>query len=136
MLTNALKKPVFYRCTVCGNLVEMLDSSGMPMMCCGRAMLRLEPNKSEGAGEKHVPVVTCEDHKVKVEVGALEHPMTLTHHIEWICLVTKCGIQRRRLEPDQRPEACFRIKKHDPPLWVLAYCNLHGLWEESIEDEE
>ncbi|MBQ2271570.1 MAG: desulfoferrodoxin, partial [Firmicutes bacterium] len=26
----------FYRCDICGNMVDVVKASGVPMMCCGQ----------------------------------------------------------------------------------------------------
>lgn len=120
--------PTFYICPICGNLVEMIDSSGQPLICCGVEMKLLDANSTDGALEKHVPVVECDCGKVKVCIGSQPHPMTSEHHIEWVELVTDRGIQRKAVYPKEEPVICFRIGKHETPVTAYAYCNLHGLW--------
>ena len=46
----------FYVCEHCGNMVEMVKSSGVPMMCCGQKMTEIIPGTVDAAREKHVPV--------------------------------------------------------------------------------
>ena len=46
-----------YRCEHCGNIVIMAYNGGGKMFCCGEEMKLLEANTSDGAGEKHVPVI-------------------------------------------------------------------------------
>ena len=53
-------------------------------MCCGQKMTELVPGTSDGAHEKHVPVVAIDGDKVTVEVGSVEHPMVEAHYIQWI----------------------------------------------------
>ncbi len=117
----------FFVCRHCGNLVGMINDSGVPMMCCGQKMERLVPNSTDAAGEKHVPVVTIEGSKVTVKVGSVTHPMTEEHYIPWIYLETEKGGQRKALKPGEAPEATF-IVEDDAPVNAFAYCNLHGLW--------
>ena len=50
----------FYICEHCGNIVTFLQSSGVPVMCCGQKMTELVPDSTDAAQEKHVPVVTVE----------------------------------------------------------------------------
>lgn len=118
----------FYVCERCGNLVEVVKASGVPMMCCGQKMTELVAGTVEASREKHIPEYVVEDGKVKVTVGSVEHPMAPEHYIEWISLQTKKGTQMRHLEPGQEPKACFRICDCDEVEAVYAYCNLHGLW--------
>ena len=65
----------FYICEHCGNIVTFLQSSGVPVMCCGQKMTELVPDSTDAAQEKHVPVVTVEGSMVDVKVGAAPHPM-------------------------------------------------------------
>ncbi len=119
----------FFICEKCGNIVAMVKSSGVPMMCCGQKMTEIIPGTSDGAREKHVPVYTVEDNKVMVTVGEVDHPMQDVHYIEWISLQTKFGNQRKALAPGQPPKACFSICEGDEVEAVYAYCNLHSLWK-------
>jgi len=119
----------FYVCEKCGNLVEMVKESGVPMMCCNQKMTELVPGTSDGAFEKHVPVCRVEGNKCTVCVGSVEHPMTDAHYIEWIALETKKGAFRKTLTPASNPCAEFILADGDAVVAVYAYCNLHGLWK-------
>jgi superoxide reductase len=119
----------FFVCEVCGNFVEMVKESGAPMTCCGQKMKELVPGTSDGAVEKHVPVVTVEGNKVTVTVGSVEHPMAPEHYIEWIALETAKGSQRKTLKPGEPPCAEFILSDDDSCVAAYAYCNLHGLWK-------
>lgn len=121
----------FFICRKCGNLVGLINESGVPMMCCGEEMQQLIPNTVEASKEKHLPVVTVADGTVKVNVGSVAHPMTAEHHIAWVYLLTSGGGQRKCLSPDGAPEVKFALGD-DKPLAVFAYCNLHGLWKTEI----
>ncbi|MBE6576499.1 MAG: desulfoferrodoxin, partial [Ruminococcaceae bacterium] len=33
----------FFVCEHCGNLIGMINDAGVPMMCCGQKMTKLEP---------------------------------------------------------------------------------------------
>ena len=59
-------------CPHCGNIIEVVRESGAPVMCCGEKMKELVPGTSDGAVEKHVPVVTADGSKVpekSIEAG-------------------------------------------------------------------
>ena len=122
-------KQQFFICEKCGNMIAMVKSSGVPVMCCGQKMTELIPGTSDGAHEKHVPVFTVEGNQVHVKVGEVAHPMLDAHYIEWISLQTKHGNQRKELHPGEAPEACFALCEGDEVEAVYAYCNLHGLWK-------
>ncbi len=119
----------FYRCEKCGNLVGVVKETGVPLMCCGQKMTELVPGTSDGAREKHVPVVHTEGNLVEVTVGSAEHPMTPEHSIEWIAVETMKGAQRKTLSPGDPPKASFALTPDDAVVAVYAMCNLHGLWK-------
>lgn len=124
---------MFYRCPICGNLIEMIDARGPIPVCCGKEMQPLVANSMDASLEKHVPVIIEKDGKVLVRIGATPHPMSEEHHIEWIYLHTDQGIQRKGLRPGMAPEALFSILNNEIVFAAYAYCNLHGLWKKSVE---
>lgn len=119
----------YFRCDKCGNLVEYVHSSGVPMVCCGEKMRELVPGSVDAAVEKHVPVVSVEGSVVRVHVGSVTHPMTEEHLIEWITLETNRGVQRKTLSAGEAPEAVFALAEGEQAVAAYAYCNLHGLWK-------
>ncbi len=48
----------FLKCEVCGNIVGVVQLSGVPMMCCGQKMKEMVVGEIDAAVEKHVPVIT------------------------------------------------------------------------------
>lgn len=90
----------------------------------------LEPNTSDGASEKHVPIIETDGNHVTVTVGSVFHPMSEEHSITWVCLQTTAGsIMRVSLSPDCEPVARFTMENGDSPKAAFAYCNLHGFWK-------
>ncbi|MBP3701368.1 MAG: desulfoferrodoxin [Lachnospiraceae bacterium] len=126
-----MKNTKFYICSHCGNIVEMVQDAGVPLMCCGQKMNELIPNTVEASGEKHIPAVTVQDGIVEVNVGTVDHPMVDVHWIEWVQLVTENGSQRKYLAPGQAPNVKFHLGE-EKPVAVYAYCNLHGLWKTEL----
>ncbi|MDY4128508.1 desulfoferrodoxin FeS4 iron-binding domain-containing protein, partial [Peptostreptococcus porci] len=61
----------FYKCSLCGNVVEKVVNGGGELVCCGQAMNLLKANSSDGAGEKHVPAVEVNGNVVSVKVGSV-----------------------------------------------------------------
>ena len=122
----------FYICKHCGNIVAFVKDSGVPVVCCGEKMSRLEENTSDGAAEKHVPVISVDGQNVTVTVSSVEHPMVPEHYIEWIALHTKQGNQRKELAPGEKPRRSFAICEDDEVISAYAYCNLHGLWKGDV----
>ena len=119
----------FLFASAAANIIAMVKSSGVPVMCCGQQMKEIIPGTTDAAVEKHVPVYTVEGNKVMVTVGSAEHPMLPEHYIEWVSLQTKQGNQRKALKPGDAPKVCFAICEGDEVEAVYAYCNLHSLWK-------
>jgi superoxide reductase len=123
-----MKEAKFYVCETCGNLVGMINESGVNMVCCGKKMTEIVPGTVEASKEKHIPVATVEGNTVKVNVGSVDHPMTEEHLIEWVYLQTCRGGQRKCLKAGDAPTVTFALCD-EKPVAVYAYCNLHGLWK-------
>ena len=121
----------FYICEHCGNIVGMIHNGGVPMMCCGQKMTKLEAGVVEASLEKHIPVVVVEGNIVRVNVGSVTHPMSEEHHIAWVYLQTNRGGQRKCLDVTGAPEVTFALAD-ETPVAVYAYCNLHGLWKADL----
>ena len=118
----------FLKCSICGNIVGLIQDGGGELVCCGKPMQELVANTEDAAHEKHVPVITVDGSTVRVAVGSVEHPMIEKHYIQWIYLQTTHGGQRYILKPGDKPEAVFALAEGAAPLAAYAYCNLHGLW--------
>lgn len=125
------KEPKFFRCKHCGNIVEMIHDSGVPVVCCGEEMEELTANTVDASKEKHVPSVSVAGNIVKVEVGSVLHPMEEKHFIMWIYVRTKKGSQRICLKPGDEPKAVFALE-NDEVVAVYEYCNIHGLWKTEL----
>ena len=89
--------------------------------------VELTVNTSDGAHEKHVPVVEQNGNTVTVKVGSVEHPSLPEHYIEWILLETEQGFQIHYLKPGMKPVAIFFTTEKVKAAY--EYCNLHGLWK-------
>ena len=116
-----------YKCSVCGNVVEVVHAGGGTLVCCRKPMDLLTENTTDAAQEKHVPVVEQTPDGVKVTVGAVAHPMADDHLIEWIQLIVDGRSCRLFLSSGDAPEALFPIQAENPT--ARAFCNLHGLWK-------
>ena len=119
----------YYICETCGNIIEKLNDSGVPVVCCGKPMKELIAGTVDAAREKHIPVYSQEGNKVSVVVGSVEHPMVDVHYIQWIVLKTNKGIHRKHLLPNEAPKAEFVLLDGEVVEEVYEYCNLHGLWK-------
>ena len=122
----------FYICSKCKKIIGMVRPSACDTYCCGVPMEELTANTSDGAVEKHVPVVNVEGNIVSVKVGEAAHPMLDEHYIMWVALKTKKGAQRKVLSPGDAPEISFALTDDDEAVAVYEYCNLHGLWKKEL----
>jgi len=117
----------FYRCEICGNIVQVLHSASGTLVCCGQPMKCLEPQTVENheMGEKHVPVFG--DYN-KIMVGSVPHPMLAEHHIEFIEAVSqdkKC-LKIKFLDINEEPSMHYDCDNDFESAY--EYCNIHGLW--------
>lgn len=116
------KQKEIYKCSICGNIVEVVHSGMGELVCCGQPMeLQVEKEIDEGK-EKHVPVVEKTERGILVKVGEVPHPMEEKHYIEWI-EANNCKVF---LKPGDDPSAEFNISGE---VKVRIYCNIHGLWK-------
>lgn len=112
--------------------------------------------------EKHVPVIdlpeggisATEAKCVTVQVGKeIAHPNTTAHFIQWIKLYFQpasgpvvelgganfsahgaSGDGADSVAIHTEPKTCFAVKLDKPgKLIACSYCNIHGLWESSVE---
>lgn len=122
-----MKENQVFKCYVCGKCVEVLHDNENIMVCCNTNMLCLNDNLSDGAKEKHIPIIEKKSNGYLIKVGSIDHPMTKDHYIEWIEIVTDDSIYRKKLKIDGKPEVFFDniIEKS---FTVREYCNLHGMW--------
>lgn len=123
---------LFYRCAHCGNLVYVVNDGLVTPSCCGEPMKLLKAGESDGAAEKHVPVVSVEGDRVSVKVGSVAHPMSEEHLIQWIALSVGGKMMFRTLSAADQPEAVFYAEEKGA-FTVYEYCNLHGLWKATGE---
>ena len=98
---------------------------------------------------KHTPHIEApdrvkagEEFMVTVIVGKeVPHPNTAEHHIKWVQVFAEeegrpynpIHVATLDLGPAYgEPKVTFSIRlKKTSKLWVLGYCSLHGLWEDS-----
>lgn len=123
-----MEKLQVYKCSLCGNVVELTFAGGGPLSCCGKPMNIQKENTTDGSTEKHVPMIEKQANGYLIKVGSVAHPMLDNHYIEWIEVITSDGkCYKKFLKPGDKPEAFFEIK--DDKFIVREYCNIHGLWK-------
>jgi len=116
-----------YKCSICGNIVEVLHEGAGELVCCGKPMDLMQEKTQDQGLEKHLPVVEKTEEEIVVKVGQIAHPMEEAHYIEWIEINTVDGKSGKKfLKPGDKPEVVFQTKSEIES--VRAYCNVHGLW--------
>ena len=126
----------FYKCNVCGQVVQITSHGGNPLTCCDKTMKEIIPSRHDELNdEKHVPIIKVKRNRVYVKVGSVPHPSTSEHYIEWITLVTNKGVHTKHLKPGDEPKACFILDCHERMSEVYAYCNIHSLWINTLDEE-
>lgn len=120
----------FYKCMKCKKIMFEVQGSPCEMLqCCGEPMKLLKAGETDGAAEKHVPVVEASGRTVKVAVGSVEHPMQEEHFIQFVAIETNKGAQIKYLKPAEKPAAEFVLADGEELVAAYEYCNLHGLWK-------
>ncbi|MDR3540954.1 MAG: desulfoferrodoxin [Desulfosporosinus sp.] len=117
-----------YVCSICGNVVEVVNTGASALVCCNKPMDKLVAGSKDASLEKHVPILESIDGGIKVKVGSVAHPMEEKHYIRFIEVLTSSQVLRAELEPNQAPEASFLVKANEV-VEVREYCTVHGLWQ-------
>ena len=120
----------FYRCPICGNIVEVIEGDAKHITCCGKTMEKMVANTTDAAVEKHVPVYEKVEDEIVVKVGEIEHPMEKDHYIMWIAQVSDNKTTFVKLYPEQATET--RLPYVSGAI-LYAYCNKHGLWKTTVK---
>ena len=116
-----------YKCSLCGNIVEVLHGADGALVCCGEPMEKLAEKTADEGKEKHVPVIEKVEGGIKVKVGSVAHPMEEDHYIEWIEVAADGKAYSQFLSPGQAPEAVFNIDAEK--VTAREHCTKHGLWK-------
>lgn len=122
----------FYKCRHCGNVIQKLVDSKVPVICCGQPMEELVHNTVEASNEKHLPEVSrLDDCRLDIKVGSVAHPMLPEHHISFIYVECEDGglfIDLKGKDKAETVVSCCDRK----PIAVYEYCNIHGLWKTEL----
>ena len=121
------KQLIIKKCLKCGAMVKVFKDctcGNCGIRCCGEEMKVLEPNTSDGAKEKHVPVYEIIDGRICASVN---HVMDEDHFIEWISIVTPEKEVTKYFKPGDELKVCAKYIENNTIIY--SYCNKHGLWE-------
>lgn len=127
------EKLEFYKCNVCGNLIQVILSGTGELVCCGQKMnLQVVQHDSNELGEKHAPKLEYRDTKKIVQV--MSHPMVPEHYVEFIEVYNKnkTELHLKYFKPCETPE--FDITYTSDDIEAVEFCNIHGLWGENKDD--
>jgi superoxide reductase len=116
-----------YKCSICGNVVDVRHPGAGQLVCCGKPMDLLEAKHADEGMEKHLPVIERKGDLLKIKVGEVPHPMEDLHHIEWIEVISGTNSYLKFLNPGEAPEMVIRVEGKD--IKVRESCNVHGIWE-------
>lgn len=119
-----------YKCERCGNIIEVYFAGEATPECCGQPMKLLVEGTTDGAREKHIPVIEKTANGFKVKVGSVPHPMEESHWIQWIELLADGRSYHKMLNPGDAPEAEFCLQASK--VTAREYCNLHGHWKAEL----
>ena len=111
----------FFVCPICGNLLTSMGDA--VISCCGITLPPLEAEAAEG--EHEIRLERVEDETLVT----LDHPMTKTHAISFLCYVTSDRAELVKLYPEGEAQARFRRRGVGKLYW---YCNRHGLFCQEI----
>ena len=122
-----------YKCSVCGNIVQVLIAGGGELVCCNKPMefQKIQHEKNE-LGEKHAPVREFKDGKQFIQIKA--HPMLKEHYIQFMEVFNKdkSKMYIKYFKPESIPE--FDVSSFDKDFDAIEFCNIHGLWGENKND--
>lgn len=121
-----------YKCSICGNIVQILDEGDGNLICCGQEMnlMQIQYDTDE-LGEKHTPKVILENDKQLVNV--IGHPMNKEHYIQFIETYTrdKNELHIKFFKPNEIPQMDISFFK-GKNINSIEYCNIHNLWGDNI----
>lgn len=140
----------FYMCKDCGNIIGVINNTGIPMYCCRKEMDELTPNivnsensniykkndfqnttelKKEGHNNANFDIFKAQKDKDGNEVSIIVDKSYLTpNSICWAYLNTKKGGQRKNILVDDFPVVNFKVVD-DEIISAYFYCSDHGLFK-------
>ena len=134
----------FYMCKACGNIIGVINNTGIPMYCCRQEMEELTPqvinsnnsNQNEKSNSTHSLKNIKENNIFKVgktidgkSISVIVDKSYLTpNSICWAYINTKKGGQRKNILKDDSPVVNFKIVD-DEVISAYLYCSEHGLFK-------
>lgn len=117
-----IRKLRFYFCPICNNLAYSLGEA--TVSCCGIDLPALQAEEASGSHFADVQIVDG-DYFV-----TFAHPMTKTHYVSFVALVTFDGVTVVKLYPEQNAELRLPRRYDGGTLYFL--CNQEGLFNQTV----
>jgi superoxide reductase len=123
-----MEKEEKYKCSVCGNIVEVKEVGGGTLVCCGKDMDLFIEEKTEVSNEDiHKTVFEIRGEKeIYVRIGDPIHPASQEHYIKWIEISVDGSLYVKSLNYWDKPEAVFRVPL-GRKVTIRSLCNVDGI---------
>ncbi|MBR1617504.1 desulfoferrodoxin FeS4 iron-binding domain-containing protein [bacterium] len=110
-----------YKCSVCGNVIELTHSGFGDLVCCGESMDFLKEKEPEENDPHRAHIEYIDEFKKRV---FFNHPMSEEHHIEYIEAISydKVWTKRKFLKPEEKAEMTFACSCKEG-FYIRLYCN-------------
>jgi len=123
------KKLEIYKCSVCGNVVQVLLPGMEALVCCGEKMQHLAiQNSNDERTEIHSPLLT-KTKNGEIEVSVKKHPMERNHFINFIETISEDQNEVRIKYFIPCGEAVLNVPDTKKPFTARSYCNIHGVYQ-------
>lgn len=125
-----MKELTIKKCLGCGATVEVIKDctcQNCGLQCCGKPMVELKANTSDGAAEKHLPTYEVVGAYIVVRVP---HVMEDAHYIEYVALVSDKINAKKYFVPGDEPKAVF---PYIPGSTIYSVCNKYGVWQSEVK---
>jgi superoxide reductase len=93
-------------------------------------MKLMTENTSDGAKEKHVPVIEKVADGYKVSVGSVLQSHAGQSLYRMDRMIADGQVYQQYLKPGDTPVAVFKVSAAN--VTAREYCNLHGLWKGTL----
>lgn len=116
-----MKKLRFYICPSCHNFI--IAAGDALICCCGK---RLKPVKAQKAQGENMLESSITD--IDFYITSL-HPMTKTHYISFVALITADGLYMKKQYPEWNLSCRIPYVGHG---MLVYYCVQHGLFYQLV----
>ena len=126
----------FYECSICHNILYVLDDSGVIPVCCAQPMKKLCESKTMSDEHEISYVIESMNdiHKVSIHIGKQKpHPMTNDHYIMWTAIKTDKGTYIHKFSREsEHSGTTFYLSSDEKIKCIAIYCNIHGLYTKTM----